>query len=249
MAYGDGAMKELLRTLARRCGYEITRYSAETNHTARLVRCIENCGIKTVVDVGANVGQFARGLRAAGFRGRIISIEPQRDAHEALVGNAAKDTFRNWHVMPRVAVGEAESMLDLHIAGNSWSTSLLPMLAAHSDALPSSLEVRVEQIPVVRLDALLRESSVAATPPLLIKMDVQGYESCVLRGATEILPATAAILTEMSLTPLYDGQVLWCDLYDQIIGYGFDIFDLYPGFANPSTGRLLQIDGLFTRSN
>ncbi len=240
-------MKEVIRKIARRCGYEITRYSAETNHTARLLRCLEQCGIKTVVDVGANVGQFARGLRAAGFSGRIISIEPQREAHETLVASASKDPLRNWHVMPRVAVGEAEATLDLHIAGNSWSTSLLPMLAAHSDALPSSQEVRVERIPVARLDSLLRSAGVAATPPLLLKMDVQGYESQVLRGAAEMLPHTSAILTEMSLTPLYDGQVLWRELYDQIVGYGFEIFDMNPGFADPATGRLLQIDGLFTR--
>lgn len=240
-------MKELVRSVARRCGYEISRYSAETNHTARLLRCLETRHIETVVDVGANVGQFASGLRAAGFRGRIISIEPQRDAHEALVALASKDRLRNWHVTPRVAVGEVESTLDLHIAGNSWSTSLLPMLDAHSDALPSSREVRIEQIPVKRLDALLSTADVPVTPPLLIKMDVQGYESQVLRGATGVLPAATAILTEMSLTPLYDRQVLWRELYDEIIGYGFEIFDIHPGFADPSTGRLLQMDGLFTR--
>ena len=240
-------MKEFLRSVARRCGYEISRYSPETNHTARLLRCLETLHIETVVDVGANVGQFARGLRAAGFAGRIISIEPQRDAHEALVSHASKDPLRNWQVMPCVAVGEVESTLDLHIAGNSWSTSLLPVLDAHTDAEPSSRKVRTERIPVKRLDDLLRTTDLVLSQPLLIKLDVQGYESQVLRGATGVLPAASAILTEMSLTPLYDGQVMWRDLYDQIIAYGFEVFDINPGFADPSTGRLLQMDGLFTR--
>lgn len=240
-------MKELIRSMARRAGYEITRYAPDTNHTARLMRCLASQRIATVVDVGANVGQFASALRQAGFCGQIISIEPQEEAHSALVANAAKDPLRDWRVLPRVAVGETASTLDLHIAGNSWSTSLLPMLKTHSDALPSSREIGVARIDVKRLDALLSEPGVNAKPPLLIKMDVQGYESAVLRGSTNALPLTAAILTEMSLTPLYEGQVLWRELCDEIMSYGFDLFDIQPGFADPITGRLLQCDGLFTR--
>jgi len=62
-----------------------------------------------------------------------------------------------------------------------------------------------------------------------------------------VLPQTVAILTEMSLTPLYDGQVLWRELCDEIVSYGFEIFDIHPGFADPRSGRLLQCDGLFIR--
>lgn len=240
-------MKEYIRTLARRCGYEITRYSPATNHTARLLRCLEALQIETVIDVGANVGQFAGGLRRAGYRGRIASIEPQREAHATLLTEAAKDPLRSWQVLPRMALGESPATLDLHIAGNSWSTSLLPMLDAHVNALPSSREVRVEKIPVQRLDDALQAAGLHAASPMLLKLDVQGYESQVLRGATGVLPATRAILTEMSLAPLYDGQVLWRELCDQITSYGFDVFDIQPGFADPDSGRLLQVDGLFTR--
>jgi FkbM family methyltransferase len=240
-------MKEVIRKIARKAGYEITRYSPETNHTARLLRCLALHRIGTVVDVGANVGQFASTLRSGGFTGRIISIEPQKHAHAELVERAAKDPLRDWHVLPRVAVGEQASTLDLHISGNSWSTSLLPMLTAHSDAMPSSRPIGIERIDVQRLDALLTEPGVKLQPPLLLKMDVQGYESAVLKGAANVLPQTNGILTELSLTPLYQGQVLWRELCDEIISLGFEVFDIQPGFADPKTGRLLQLDGLFTR--
>lgn len=240
-------MKEFIRTLSRRCGYEITRYSPATDHTARLLRCLKIGQVETVIDVGANVGQFACGLRRAGYRGQIISIEPQREAHAVLVSEAAKDPLNNWQVLPRMALGESQATLDLHIAGNSWSTSLLPMLDAHVNALPSSREVRVEKIPVHRLDEAIQAAGLQTASSMLLKLDVQGYESQVLRGATGVLHATRAILTEMSLAPLYEGQVMWRELCDQIMSYGFDLFDIQPGFADPATGRLLQVDGLFAR--
>jgi len=166
-------MKEFVRKMARKAGYEITRYSPETNYLARLLSCMAAHHVATVIDVGANIGQFALGVRRAGFNGRIISIEPQREAHIKLVRNAAKDRLADWHVLPRVAVGESTSELDLRIAGNSASSSMLPMLATHSDAMPSSREVRVERIQVRRLDDLLVQPGVDARPPLLVKMDVQ----------------------------------------------------------------------------
>jgi hypothetical protein len=67
------------------------------------------------------------------------------------------------------------------------------------------------------------------------------------RGAAEMRPLTSAILPQISPMPLYDEQVLRRELYDQIGSYGFEMFDINPGCAGPSTGRLLQIDGLFTR--
>lgn len=240
-------MKEIIRSIARHCGYEITRYAPDTNHAARLANCLNSQKIATVVDVGANVGQFASSLRQSGFRGRLISIEPQKEAHDRLVQRADRDPLGTWHVVPRMAVGESEGTLDLHIAGNSWSTSVLPMLDAHEKAMPSSREVRIEQTCVNRLDAVINGVGIHAAPPFMIKLDVQGFESVVLRGATAILPQTRAILTEMSLVPLYQGQMLWRDLHDQIAGYGFELFDVIPGFADPDSGRLLQCDGLFVR--
>jgi FkbM family methyltransferase len=238
-------MKETIRKIARRCGYDITRYAPDTNHAARLASCLKRQGIETIVDVGANVGQFASATRQSGFRGRLISIEPQKDAHDTLGRCAERDPLGTWHVVPRMAVGESEGTLDLHIAGNSYSTSVLPMLRSHEQAMPSSREVRVERIGVNRLDTVINGIAAHAVPPFMIKLDVQGFESVVLRGATGILPQTRAILTEMSLVPLYEGQILWRDLADQIAGYGFELFDLIPGFADPDTGRLLQCDGLF----
>lgn len=214
---------------------------------ARLLRCLEARQITTVIDVGANVGQFASGLRRAGYRGRIVSIEPQKESHATLLAEAAKDFLQCWHVLPRMALGEAQATLDLHIAGNSWSTSLLPMLDSHVNALPSSREVRIEQVPVERLDKAIFGAELPPMTPMLLKLDVQGYESAVLRGATAVLPETQAILTEMSLAPLYEGQVMWRELCEQIESCGFDLFDIQPGFADPESGRLLQVDALFTR--
>lgn len=70
-------------------------------------------GAHTVLDVGANVGQFGAGLRRAGFSGTIVSFEPLSAAHARLSEIAAGDPA--WHVAPRMALGERASSFDVGV--------------------------------------------------------------------------------------------------------------------------------------
>ena len=137
-------------------------------------------------------------------------------------------------------------MLNIHVAGNSTSSSLLPMLQRHVDAAPQSAPVATEPVPVYRLDDI-DHPQLKSAKRVLLKIDTQGYEMPVLRGASKTLERCAGLQVEMSIVPLYAGQALYRELIDYLDGVGFDLWGLLPGFVDPSSGRLLQMDGLFFR--
>ena len=234
-----------LRTIAKRAalavGVEITR----NPFSKRLAGLCDLLDVRAVLDVGANSGQYATGLRRSGFRGHIVSCEPVGDAHAKLVRAAAHDAA--WHP-ERLAIGAEAGEVEVNVAGNSYSSSVLPMLASHLDAAPESGYVRTEKAPMSTVDALLETYGY---PPerTLLKIDVQGYEWAVLEGAVRTLPRLAAVQVELSLVPLYEGQRLIGDVTDLLERNGLALWGLEQGFTDPATGRMLQCDGVFVRAD
>ena len=74
---------------------------------------------------------------------------------------------------------------------------------------------------------------------IFLKLDVQGYESQVLAGATQLLAHTLAVQLEMSLLPLYEGETLMPQMHAAMTAKGFDLWDLEPSFRDPATGRII----------
>jgi len=237
-------MRELIRRLLRRAGFEVRRTTIHTSAAAQLARIIERTGIDLVLDIGGNVGQYATALREHGYRGRIVSFEPLSSAHARLVAAAQGDDA--WQVAPRMALGDSEGQVLIHVAGNSLSSSVLDMLPEHRRAAPGSGFVGSETVALRRLDRVAPDYLEGAKA-VLLKIDTQGYEDRVLAGATGVIDRIAAIQTEMSLVPLYAGQPLFDDLRAKIQSMDFEFFAIFPGYVHEITGRTLQVDGLFLR--
>jgi FkbM family methyltransferase len=199
----------------------------------------------TVLDIGANIGQYATALRASGYRGDIVSCEPLSDAFAHLQQRAARD--RRWEVV-RTAVGDAPGSTQINVSANSYSSSLLPMTHNHTDAAPGSEFVAAETVPVTTVVELVTARGIEPARTLL-KIDTQGYERQVLDGAGDLLPAFAAVSLELSFVPLYEGQQLFDELTQRLRDSGFTLYGLDAGFGDPRTGRMLQCDGLFVRSD
>jgi FkbM family methyltransferase len=235
-------LKAMARALAQSSGYEIMSLERAQGEQRCVANILREEQIDLVVDVGANVGQFGRWIRRVGYRGQILSFEPLCSAHQQLTAMAARD--RLWHIAPRMALGAVDGEIEIHVAGNSASSSVLPMLRAHQDAAPSSAYVGCENVEVHRLDEVCPLT--AENHPLL-KVDVQGYEKAVLDGAPFLLQRCRAVIVEMSLTPLYKGQVLAMDIWNYLTGIGFQPWYFNPGFRDPRSGRMLQVDGVFVR--
>ena len=200
-------------------------------------------GAKTIIDVGANVGQFASETFAAGWQGGIVSFEPIKQNHEELTRAAAALNGR-WTVAAPMALGAASGETEINVSENMVSSSLLPVGAASTDVLPSTRYLRTETIAVRRLDDVLEP---ALPGPFVIKTDTQGFDLEVLKGSPETLKNTKVLMIEMILAPLYEGGCRFGDLFNFCEDAGFRCIALTEGFADYDRDEVLQVDGVFVR--
>jgi FkbM family methyltransferase len=223
-------------------GWELKRFRPESSEWARLTRMLSAHGVTTVLDVGANTGQYAKNLQDAGFTGRIVSFEPVLEAHTELCRAARNNS--SWTVAERMAIGDRNGRAEIHVAGNLASSSLLPMLDSHSAAAPGSGFVATQSVPVARLDNVAPGFLINGDR-VFVKIDVQGFEKKVLDGAPILLERAVGLQLELSLTPLYEGETLFQPMVDTLHESNFDLWGLIPGFVDNRTGRLLQVDAVF----
>ena len=202
--------------------------------------------IDLILDVGANIGQFASEIRQCGYAGRIVSFEPLSQAHETLLQSSESDLL--WDVFPRCALGDHNGEIDINIAGNSESSSILPMLELHRSAAPQSAYQGKEIVPIKTLDTVAGQY-MENVHAVFLKIDTQGFEWQVLDGARAILPKIKGIIVELSLMPLYEGQHLWRDVIDRLEAEGFTLWAFKQAFYDQNHGRTLQVDGIFYRNS
>lgn len=241
-------LKETVRQMLRKLGLEVHRYVPPVppplSPPSPIISSLQKFGIDLVLDVGANRGQFASEIRQGGYTGRIVSFEPLSSAHSDLLHASAGDP--KWDVYPRCALGDHDGEVEINIAGNSESSSILPMLESHRSAAPESAYQGKEIVPIKTLDAVagpyLKDARAA-----FLKIDTQGFEWQVLDGARTTLPKVRGVLLELSLVPLYEGQHLWLDLMKRLEAEGFVLWAFEPVFSDPLDGRTLQVDGIFYR--
>lgn len=229
----------------RRSGFELRRYQPDANYLTRRMELIAAESIDLVLDVGAHAGEFAGSLRHEGYRGRILSFEPQSQMFKQLQATASAESL--WECRHQ-AVGASAGDITLHLSGNEgFSSSIRPMAAIHEEAEPSSTYVGSETVEVVTLDDTMDELVARSNNRLMLKIDTQGYESEVLSGAKATLQRCHLVELELVLVELYEGQALFAELVDQMRDHGFLLTDVESGFRDPRTSELLQIDGLFVR--
>lgn len=232
------------KILLRKTGYDIIRFAPVSHPLARRKRILESCHINTVLDIGANTGQYARQLRQEiGYTNKIISFEPLSAAFDVLKANAKPDN--NWQVF-NFALGDTEEKTEINIADNSYSSSMLEMLPAHLTSAPQSRYIGKEAIEVKTLDSIFSNLCKPADK-IYMKIDTQGFEQKVLKGAEKSLSQIDTVQMEMSLVPLYQGEHLFAEMLHIMAEKGYNLIAIEPGFTNPDTGQLLQVDGIFHR--
>lgn len=237
-------IKKVIQRAVNLAGYDIRRLGHEPSTGDLLLKGINRFGVDLILDVGANEGQFAREFLWLGYKGRLVSFEPLSSAHAKLEKAARRDS--RWTVHPRCAIGAQDGEAEINIAGNSVSSSILPMMESHVSASPGSAYIGVEKTPMFRLETAAPPYLGKARKPFL-KIDTQGYEWQVLDGAGAILPRMSGVLCELSLVPLYEGQRLWLEIIRRLEDEGFTLWSIHRGFTDPRDGRTLQVDALFFR--
>lgn len=240
-------LKKSIKKLARKLGFELNRYNLNTSEVALIKHLLNYHHIDLVLDIGANCGQYAGFLRESSYAGRIVSFEPLSMAYAQLLAFSEKDPL--WDVAPRTAIGDREGEITINIAGNSQSSSVLQMLDAHVQAAPESAYSGSETVKLSRLDIIAKQYIKSDSCSIFLKIDVQGFERQVIEGATKILPLIEGIQLEMSLVPLYKDQLLFEEMLKFLHQIGYELHAILPGFTDPQTGRMLQMDGIFFKSN
>lgn len=199
---------------------------------------------RTVVDVGANVGQFAVASSKLFSEALVHSFEPVPECAEELRKNVAR--LQNVEVYP-AALGEKEGVLSFHVNAHTHSSSPLSLTEAHRTAFPKAQENREIEVEVSTLDRVFEGMDLK--PPVLIKLDVQGYEAHVLRGGEKTLERADYVVMEVSFRPMYQGEKLFREILLMMEGYNFRFERPLGWLREPATGEILQADVLFVRNS
>jgi FkbM family methyltransferase len=238
-------MKKLILKLFAFSGFELRRFNLLNNRGLVLQMVLKTYGINTVIDIGANIGQFSKSLRMNGYKKKIVSFEPLSSAHNKLLKNSKND--HNWKVAPRMAIGSEDSQIKMYIAGNSQSSSALEMLNSHIDAATNSKYIGSEMADIKMLDSVCHEF-INQEDRIFLKIDTQGFEDRVLAGGQKLMKQVFGIQIEMSLVLLYKDQILYEEMTSKMKDLGFELWFITPEFSDPVSGRLLQVDATFVRT-
>lgn len=203
---------------------------------------MRSLSIRTVVDIGANTGQFATEIRDLQPDAFIFSFEPLPDEHAKLVSRMRGDSrFRAFNC----ALGDHDSRAVIQRSNYSPSSSMLPMLDLHTATFPHTEQTATVEVDVRRLDSVGLELE----PEVLVKMDVQGFEDKVIEGGRLTLARAKYVITEVSFARLYEQQPLYEDIYRLLAEMGFNYRGSLFQMPDPRDGRLLQADAFFTRGD
>ena len=203
---------------------------------------LREVGIQTVLDIGANTGQFAAMIHQVLPEARVYSFEPLRDCYEQLSKNMQGIAgFKGFNF----ALGDVNGQAEIFHNDFSPSSSLLPMEELHMRAFPFTVHATPEIIEVRRLDEVAKDIEISDN--CVIKVDVQGAEDKGIEGGQATLSMASVVVVETSFEVLYTGQALFHTIYDLLRERGLVYMGSEHIIRNPNDGRVLQCDSLFFR--
>lgn len=229
--------KACVNSILRRFGLEIRR-----TRRYRAYGWLRGWGICTVLDIGANVGQFASLIHGILPEARLYSFEPLDDCYQQLAKRMGHvKTFVGF----KLALGDKNGREQIYRNDYTPSSSLLPVDDLLTKSFPFASSVTPQEIEIRRLDDLACEC--ALVEPILMKIDVQGLEDKVILGAERVLGRTSVVIVETSFKRLYKGQALFDQIYRLLSDRGFIYMGSEHDIRNPKDGTLLQSDAVFLR--
>jgi len=194
----------------------------------------------TVLDIGANVGQFALTISKVLPEAQIFAFEPIPACFAKLQQN-----LQGHKDFTALNMGLWTETWELEFECNAYtpSSSFLTMTQVHTEAFPFTKETEKIQVKIEPLDRVSAELNLR--DPMLIKIDVQGYEDRVMQGGEQTIKRAKMIILETSFRRLYEQQPLFNDIYQILNSWGFSYVGALDQLVNPKTGDILQADSIF----
>ena len=237
-------MKRSVLSLARGLGYEIvsTKRLMPRELASHLRLLFASLEISCVFDVGANAGQYGSFLRdEVGFQGFIVSFEPARRAAEKLKERAQQDT--RWLVYP-CALGAHDGEQELKVMRSTELSSFLPP----DDSMTTQFQAfnvvdEVQKVAVKTFDATFSELKTRGDlgAGFYLKIDTQGYDLEVLRGAVHSLAEIAAVQTEIACLKIYKGMPGYLEVLGALDAHGYRISAIFP-ISQDTALRIIEAD-------
>lgn len=235
----SSVIKTCVKSLFRLCGLDIRRIPKFEPY-----EWLKGMSIRTVLDIGANTGQFASLCHRLLPDARLYSFEPLEDCYNELLkrmGHIPK--FRAFNF----ALGDKNGQANIYRNDYTPSSSLLSMEELHKRAFPFTSHATVQKIKIRRLDDIVNELDIVEN--VLVKIDVQGTEDKVIMGGERLLSRASVLIVETCFEPLYKAQPLFDGIYDLLRERGF----IYAGNENPrrnpENGRILYCDSVFCKAD
>jgi len=235
-------LKELIKKTFNRIGLDITRISKDPKHTL-LGLC--QLPIRSVIDVGANRGQFARAISKVFPDADIYCFEPLPVPFKEL--NKWAESQNKKVKIFNIALGDTEGTVEMlsHLE-HTFSSSLLRTTEICERLYPFTKKQTTISVNLSTLDKVMDNLSEPLVPDILIKLDVQGYEDRVIRRGVETFRKARACLLEVNLDKLYENQTTFKDIFFLLYDIGFH----YAGNLEQvytDDGHVIFIDAVFTK--
>jgi FkbM family methyltransferase len=171
-------LKRLTKKAFNQLGMDVVRLSKSPAYSLLGLR---NLPIKTVVDVGANVGQFAKMISNVFPKAHIYCFEPLPEPFAKL--NKWAEQCRGRVAVFKVALGEREGEVEMfYHVNHTPSSSLLATTELNEKYYPFTQKQCAVTVKLTTLDKALSQHINSFTSDTLIKLDVQGYEDRVIKG-------------------------------------------------------------------
>jgi FkbM family methyltransferase len=228
-------MKQFIQRNLKRFGLEIH----QTGFRRDIMDFVTSRDINVVLDVGANIGQFGKMMRAKGYCGKIVSFEPISEVYQTLADKAMADG--DWETN-NFALGAETKQATINVAESSVFSSILPPSAAAYDFDDTAVVTRSETIEVRKLDDVLP----VMAGNILLKIDTQGYERQVLEGGRQVLPMVKGVLMELPIIHLYEGTWRLHEAIEFMGDAGFVPAQIHPvNYHSADEVSLVEVDCLF----
>lgn len=200
-----------------------------------LISLKSHCNIfSTIIDVGANIGQFALAASFIYPEAKIFSFEAIPELNSSLKMNLKK--VRNIEIL-NCALGGKDGIIKFYQGEYTHISSALK-------PIDSSLKVHEIEVEVKKLDSVFSNKSI--DHPVLLKLDVQGFEKEVLEGSKKLLEKIDYIVMEVSFARSYENEPLFTEMNEYLNAKGF-LFVAPVDILRTKNYQIIQVDALYKR--
>lgn len=233
-------MKILLKKVLKFFGYEVHKVT----HHVFSYEWVKNMNINSIIDVGANQGQFALDISQHFPNVVIYSFEPIKDIYNILIDKTKHLNIKTFNL----GLGDKNEKLYINhtIYGNATS-SILEMSENHKNNFPEFVNTKKEEINLITLDEFFQKNSLKKN--IFLKIDVQGYEDKVLIGGENMLKHVKIVQMETTFMEMYKGEKLFDYYLTFMKNNGFELYGFTTLAYDRKLGQPSYADAFFVRAD